>query len=194
MNGVLTDLGWTVGESQDTTADLLFWVLFASAFTFNETEGVEVAAKSEELERRLGYMIVNSSFMSASILGNSAMPPNQPNYTHGKYRLALIGVGYGKGYCVLSGPVSIVDEVKAIPGFVERWPDAAPRSDWAGVSSVVGEADGIRYFASIFDRDALSSLYSSTDIVFPETTEKFDPGIFDASPEAIIHISSIRPQ
>lgn len=190
----LAELGWLEGDSPAATADLMFWAVFARDFSFLTDEALSRMANSEDRGQQLGYMIANASFTSASILGNSALPPDQPNYAQGPYRLAVLGVSLGRGYCVLSGPDVIVAVFQAVPGFAEQWPENVPQSNRTGVNTVFGEAQETTIMTSDFDQAELRDLYTSADIELPYMGREFDLSIFDAAPEAIVHISQKQPE
>ncbi|WP_372570842.1 hypothetical protein [Ruegeria jejuensis] len=82
----LTNAGWT--EFENGPASVM--VSSILAFSIDETD--------------LAYTVENAYFMAASILGNSALGPNQLAFVHSDILLGLIGVEEGSQYCVVGGP------------------------------------------------------------------------------------------
>lgn len=95
----LKSIGWNrrLGEDGDRLAA---YVLYSSIFTIKH--------RSEDLD----YTYMNSAFMAVSILGNSALRPNQPAYTNGEMRLGVFGIREGVGYCVFTGPRWATNEIE----------------------------------------------------------------------------------
>ncbi len=190
----LSNLGWQAADTPQTTLGVLFWSLFARDFAVFGDEALELMANSDDFGTQLGYLIVNADFMAASILGNSALPPNQPAYSKGEYQLAVLGVSLGKGYCIMAGPSTILDTVTQFDSFAEKWPKDMPKSSRDGVTALFGTAGNAKIFAANLDEPTLRKLYSSTTIELPESRRTFDPQIFDTLPPAVISISPTRPQ
>jgi hypothetical protein len=190
----LTDLGWKPEGSPKTIGDILFWMFFAGDFATLDDQALKLRANSEDLGAQLGTLIVNSSFMAASTLGNSALPPDQPTFSKGDYRLAVLGVSLDKGYCVMTGPANISETPSALEGFSEQWPENLPKSNRDGVTARSGTTPKASIFLASLDEATLRSLYGSTTIRLPYTEREFDPRVFDDLPKAVIHISPIRPQ
>ena len=67
----------------------------------------------------VGYSILNADFMAASILGNSALGPNQLGFTFGNVQLAVLAVEEGTPYCVATGPADILDASDQVSGLEE---------------------------------------------------------------------------
>ncbi len=190
----LKNLGWQAADTPQTSLNVLFWSLFARDFTVFGDEALELMANSDNLGTQLGYLIVNADFMAASILGNSALPPNQPAYSKGEYQLAVLGVSLGKGYCIMAGTSTILDAVTQFDSFAEKWPEDMPKSNRDGVTALFGTVGNAKIFAANLDEPTLRTLYSSTTIELPESRRTFDPQIFDALPPAVISISPTKPQ
>ncbi len=190
----LTGLGWEPEDTPKTIGDILFWMFFARDFATLDDQALKLRANTEDLGAQLGSLIVNSSFMAASTLGNSALPPDQPAYSKGDYRLAVLGVSLDKGYCVMTGPANISETMSALEDFSEQWPENHPKSDRDGVTALSGATPNARVFLASLDEATLRALYSSTTIQLPYTKRKFDPRVFDDLPKAVIHISPLQPQ
>ena len=86
----LEPMGWK--KSLGSKDNIAVKVIYSTIFTARH--------RSEDLE----YTYNNSQFMAASILGNSALKPNQPAFIYKGLRLGVLGIKLGKGYCVLTGP------------------------------------------------------------------------------------------
>lgn len=82
---VLVEAGW------NSDGDAVMAAFASTAFAF--------LLKPDDI----AYSLDNGSFMAASILGNSALPPDQPGFSAGGLRLAILVGDTAKGYCVLSG-------------------------------------------------------------------------------------------
>ena len=87
----LEDGGWKKTPEDDDGATA-FHILYSTIFT------------SRHRPDDMDYTYRNSAFMAASILGNSALQPGQPTFTHGELKLGVFGVREGTGYCALTGP------------------------------------------------------------------------------------------
>ncbi|MFX0542198.1 hypothetical protein ACEWPM_010760 [Roseovarius sp. S4756] len=190
----LIDLGWEPEDTPETIGNILFWMFFARDFATLDDEALKVRSNSEDLGAQLGYLIVNSSFMAGSTLGNSALPPNQSVYSKGDYRLAVLGVSLAKGHCLVTGPANISETLPDLEDFSEQWPENLPKSDRDGVLARSGTIPEARIFLASLDEAPLRALYGSTTIQLPYTEREFDPRVFDDLPKAVIHISPIRPQ
>jgi hypothetical protein len=59
----------------------------------------------------LDYAQQSAHFMTASILGNSALPENQPGYTAGNLKLGTFGMSLDTPDCFLAGPASLYDSL-----------------------------------------------------------------------------------
>ncbi|NVO56555.1 hypothetical protein HW561_12225 [Rhodobacteraceae bacterium B1Z28] len=63
-------------------------------------------------EADLPYTIRDASFMTASLLGNSALGPNQLAFEHSNVRLALIGIEEGQSSCAFTGPAWLLQSAR----------------------------------------------------------------------------------
>ncbi|MEO3413344.1 hypothetical protein AAFO92_01670 [Roseovarius sp. CAU 1744] len=197
QEGVRSDLvamGWEPVENPKTALDVLFWTIFSTDFATFTEENLALFSNSEVEGEQLGYLVANAHFLSVSILGNSALPPDQPAYMNGGIKLATLGLSLNKGYCVITGPSSIFENATSLDNFVDKWPDNRNKSDRPGVSARFGETDLARIFVARLDREEIRALYSSTPIALPYSNQEFDDRLFDGSPPAVIHITPKRSQ
>ncbi|MEM9498149.1 MAG: hypothetical protein AAGA28_09535 [Pseudomonadota bacterium] len=190
----MTELGWTLTEDPRAPADLLLWLFFARDFSVYTDESLQLISGSENRGEHLGYLIINSDFMAASTLGNSALPKGQPSYQKGKRKLAVLGLSLGKGQCIFGGPQSLADHAISFEDFEAEWPENFPRSNRPGVKANFGETQTGNIAAFYLDRVAITQLFASETIVLPYTSREFDPTIFDDMPEAVVAISPIQQE
>ncbi|WP_424832377.1 hypothetical protein [Ruegeria sp.] len=135
----LTKAGWN--EFEDGPAPAV--VSNRVAFSIDETD--------------LPYTVENAYFMAASMLGNSALGPNQPAFVHTDVQLALIGVEEGHQYCAFAGP---------------RWTVySAIKNGFAGgirartniVSLIIGREDNATIAIALIDLDAFFQALGTTE-------------------------------
>lgn len=87
VHSILTSIGWQKGNDETLIKSLISLFINQS---FDAT--------------RIEYTYSNSSFMAASVLGNSSLGPQQFSYRLGDLTLSVLGVTEGTPYCVLTGP------------------------------------------------------------------------------------------
>ena len=190
---LLTLVG-SLRKSSKTLLNVVFWAVFARDYAIYDSDALLLQSSSDLLGKQLGYLIVNSKFLAASILGNSALKPDQLVFQKEAFTLGVIGLELNKGYCIMSGPASITAGVSSIPDFVENWPDTFPISNRNGVAARFGHTKSAKLFDAALDRMAISQIYSSTPIELPYSKKEFDPAMFDDLPLAVIQITPIRSQ
>lgn len=165
------DAGWT--EAQDGKPTVMALASLVFAFQFDAAEP--------------GYSALNAQFMAASILGNSALGPNQLGFSLGEVMLGVLGIEEGTPYCVVTGPEWILD---AAPR------SAAPQANDDPVPHVqrrtAAIADGA-YADALMDLDAVAALDPSAGSEQTEgyrmNREQFDTFIASIG-EATMHINS----
>lgn len=94
VRNALAKAGWIEGDKQ-----LVHDVAFAQ----------HLSTSFDPLQ--LEYSFKNSAFMTASLLGNSSLGPNQVSFTSDEMALAVLGVTEGTPYCILAGSNEIVSIV-----------------------------------------------------------------------------------
>ena len=75
----------------------------------------------------IAYSLDNGSFMAASILGNSAMPPYQPGFSISDTKLSVLMSDTVQAYCVISGNLPLFNELAAKVSFTETLSSAVHR-------------------------------------------------------------------
>lgn len=138
---VLDDSGWQ--PSEDATAIALYNAVVA--FNFNAAD--------------LAYTFTNAGFMAASVLGNSALGPDQVGMELDGYRIAVLGISEGTPYCVLTGPDQLLALLERI-GFEQTTQQ---------ISGVLGQTmgslpGGHQVAAARFDLAALEPLLMASDL------------------------------
>ncbi|MEJ6393744.1 hypothetical protein V8J82_10780 [Gymnodinialimonas sp. 2305UL16-5] len=88
--------GWQASESATLVA--LFNAI--AAFNFDASD--------------LSYTFQNAGFMAGSVLGNSALGPDQIGMTFETYTTAAIGIAEGEAYCVLTGPNQLLSALEQL--------------------------------------------------------------------------------
>ncbi len=190
----LVGLGWKPAVSPEKVANIFFWTVFTRDFVRYDDAALGMASMSDDMGSKLGYLIENADFMSASILGNSALPTGQPTYNKDGFELATIGLGIGKGYCIATGPKAAFDTLTNAPYYIEEWPDQFPKSGRPGISATFGKWNNASVFAAKLDVATIRAMYESIPIKFNYIKKDFDIQILDDLPSAIFHITPKRPQ
>ena len=192
VHAKLLELGWTPTEGPDAVYNIAFWNIFARDFAVFSDDDLQGAANSEDRGLQLGYLIENVEFLTASMLGNSALSLDQPSYEKDDFRLATLGLGIGRGYCIMSGPERTYEHIDAMPDFEGDWPRDVPKSDRPGVTARFGEFQSARVLAAKYDDTLIRELFGAQDIDFSYRTRAFDMQFFDDMPASTFHISPKR--
>jgi hypothetical protein len=100
----------------------------------------------------VGYSLLNADFMAASILGNSALGPNQLGFTFDDLQLAVLAVEEGAPYCVATGPAAILDASVQVSGLEETGQTGPVRVR----KGSLGEGS---YADALLDLQGIGSLY-----------------------------------
>jgi hypothetical protein len=110
-------------KSAGETSDRLLgagWISEPDAVMAAMTSGVfAFLLKPEDI----AYSLDNGTFMAASVLGNSALPPNQPGFSANVLRLAILAGETEQGYCVLSGNDGLLTHLQAALPLTESLSD-----------------------------------------------------------------------
>ena len=190
----LVGLGWKPAVSLEKVANIFFWAVFTRDFVKYDDAALGRASMSDDMGSKLGYLIENADFMSASILGNSALPTGQPTYNKDGFELATIGLSIGKGYCIATGPKAAFDTLTNAAYYIEKWPDQFPKSGRPGISATFGKWNNASVFAAKLDVATIRAMYESIPIKFKYIKKDFDIQILNDLPSAIFHITPKRPQ
>jgi len=166
--------GWTKPADFNVLTNLFASTKFAFK---HSTENAELLEKS----------IANAFFMSASVLGNSALPPNQPVFVHEDVSIGVIGLTLSKSglpYCVIGGPSALFDlfaeKISLTPskiaahGFL-RNPEGQVHTGQflnATISATTIDLDSILLKGLEFELDAIT--YTS-DLTLELAIERFHP-------------------
>lgn len=94
----ITAGGWTPDDNGATVRTAMFSALFHMQYSSASAEALDYAQQ-------------NADFMTASILGNSALPENQPGYTAENLKLGTFGMTSDTPYCILAGPAWLYDSL-----------------------------------------------------------------------------------
>ena len=133
--------GWVSAEDAAISALFNAYV----AFNFNADD--------------LQYTFSNAGFMAASVLGNSALGPDQVGMELDGYRIAVLGISEGTPYCVLTGPDQLLALLERI-GFEQTTQQ---------ISGVLGQTmgslpGGHQVAAARVDLAALEPLLMASDL------------------------------
>ncbi len=125
------------------------------------------ARHSETNADQLFAALQEAYFSATSILGNSALPPDQPSFTYGEVSLGVLGLSLeppSQPYCIMSGP----RELNGVVGnFVElefAWPEHTYQyefgRDMPYFLGIIGDAE-IRL--RVFDPEKLTNIIAHLD-------------------------------
>jgi hypothetical protein len=189
----LTELGWVPESDPNPIAgEILLWGGFARAYALQPGQSLVLQSGSDEPGKQLGFIIENASFMAASVLGNSALSPNQPSFTSGAHRLATLGVELGEGYCVWSGPSELQDAASS-------WADDEAQNMATTPFQTVPDRPGIALRSYVSERaimfihatepSEISRHYAAQDASYAYSNRAFDLQIFDTLPATLLQIS-----
>ena len=158
--------GWV--QTQDP--QVVFNPLRAAVFSFQ--------FRSEDV----GYSLLNAEFMAASILGNSALGPNQLGFTFSDVQLAVLAVEERKPYCVATGPAAILDVSVQVSGLEETGQTNLVRVR-KGSLGEGGYADALIDLQAILslDPDLLKTTEVSGIMITPEMLAEFLSSIGEAT-------------
>lgn len=147
----LIDAGWNKNLSSEVVFDTMTSLNFAFKYTSESAEALE-------------YAFQNSRFMAASILGNSALPANQPSYSLEDINLSPIGLSSDMPYCILSGPLQLDSALNAIGISENNAVGNDPRF------SLIEETSRTLYTVRLDDSDVIVSIVD-TDAIFEKVAE-----------------------
>lgn len=104
-SGVVADKLVGTGWAADSDAVMAAFVSGAFAFYLKPHD--------------IAYSLDNGWFMAVSVLGNSALPPDQPGYSTDTLRLAVLAGESAQGYCVLSGDDGLLTDLQSAAALTE---------------------------------------------------------------------------
>lgn len=179
----LAQHGWVKSSDSNTLYDLLASTTFAFK---HSTENAEL----------LGNSFANAHFMSASILGNSALPPNQPAFVLDDISIGVIGLTLSKNkpWCLLNGPSALfnvfAEKINLTPskmvahGFMRNPEGQMHKGQYldATISVTTMDLDSILLRVREFELDVTAIPYTS-DLTFESALERFRPFNAYTSPQ-----------
>lgn len=165
-------VGWQEDEGMETARNALAASVFA--FRFDPAD--------------VGYSVLNADFMAASILGNSALGPNQLGFRLGGVQLGVLGVEEGTPYCVATGPAWILDAATGNVGAIAETSQPGPVRLRQGDLAEGSYSDALIDLAVVSALDPTAGAASRVDLP-PVTREVFDRFLATIG-AATIHISS----
>lgn len=165
--------GWVKSADSYTLYDLLASATFAFK---RSTENAELLENS----------LANAFFMSASILGNSGLPPNQPAFILDEMSIGVIGLTLSKNkpWCVINGPSALFDvfaeKISLTPsnmvahGFIHNPDGQMHKGQYlnATISVTTMDLDSILLRGREFELDAIPY---TQDITLESALERFHP-------------------
>lgn len=181
--------GWLPTNNREVLVSSLASIVLTRDIAFIDDARLKMIANSDDPSVQFSYLLENSAFMSASILGNSALPANQPVYEKDGYALAALGLSLDAPYCIASGPINFGQMISSSIDFAEETSETPPLSGRSGVTVTIARSADVVIYAAHLEPSTVLEAFGNPEIQFEYAKSADASGFFYSLPVQVIQIT-----